>query len=105
MKELKENKKNYETMKVFVLFEKDINTEAEEDEDNVTIIGVYNTIEKARFARQILIDDDIENYDFVQDEEAKYEDKTIKLFYEYQENYCTYLELTIVEKDMSLYIK
>lgn len=84
-------------MKVYILVQNSFSEEGTSSE----IIQVFYNKEKAIQTRQVLVIDNIMNYDFVKDEQNKSDkDKTITLFRNYQENWNNYIELKIVESEV-----
>ena len=66
------------------------------------IIGAYKTIKEAQKEQENTIQDNIENFGFVRDENASksFKNDTI-IFYNYQENWDNYIEYRIIEKEVS----
>ena len=86
-------------MKVYVLIEKNYNYDCEDPTSEV--VGIYKNIWKAETERQKLIQDNVNNFDFVRDSQNKNELLgTETIFYNYQENWNNYIEFEIVEKEV-----
>ena len=85
-------------MKIYILLEKVFpQCEAPYTE----IIGVYKNINNAQKEQEKIINDNIENFNFVKDENASkvFKNDTI-IFYSYQENWDNYIEYKIIEKEV-----
>ena len=62
------------------------------------IIGVYKNKEKAIQETKKIIKDNLENYDFVEDNES--EENLKRIFLNIQENWDYYIEYHIIEKNI-----
>lgn len=85
-------------MKVYILLEQ-VFPQCEEPYSE--ILGVFQNREDAEKERQKTIQDNIDNFDFVRDEN---ENKNILnseiIFFGYQENWDNYIEYQIIEKEV-----
>lgn len=65
------------------------------------VIGVYKNIKNALEEQEKLIKDNLENFDFVADENVckQFKNDTI-IFYSHQENWDNYIEYKIIEKEI-----
>ena len=86
-------------MKVYVLIERIYNYDS--GEENTSFIdGVYATKEKAIEEMTKEIQNNIENFGFIEDtDNALYTDRKT-LFWSYQENWNNYIELEIIESEV-----
>lgn len=85
-------------MKVYILIEQVFPT----CEDSYTeVLGVYKNAQQAEEEKQKVIQENIENYNFVKDSEnMKNIFATYRLFLEFQENWDYYIEYKIIEKEV-----
>lgn len=81
--------------KVYVLLETFYNYDGGEEAKSV-VCGVYENEEKAKKILDIYINDNIENFGFVKDEQEGTRNTII--FWDYQENWSNYIEYEIIEK-------
>ena len=79
-------------MKVYILTQY---TREDYEEPFCDIVGVYKNKEEAEKEKQNLINDNIQNFDFVIDKE--YENR---IFWRFQENWQNYIEFDIIEKEI-----
>lgn len=81
--------------KVYILLETFYNYDSGEETKSV-VCGVYESEEKAKKLLNIYVNDNVENFGFVKDEQEETESTII--FWNYQENWNNYIEYEIIEK-------
>lgn len=88
-------------MKVYILLDIDY---CEREDMSVDIIDVFVDRKQAVEKRKKMIDSNCNaelDMDWVLDEETQdLEAELVRMFYGYQENWCNYFELVIVEKEV-----
>lgn len=99
----KEKQRKTKLIKLYVLFEEVFGTE----EKYTEILGVYSTMKEAIKEKEKAINDNIQHYNFVLDEENEFKPEVFKnhtiIFYGYQENWNNYIEYIIIEKEVLIY--
>lgn len=91
-------------MKVYVLLEQVCTIDQTPYSE---LIGVYKNKKDAQTQLEKTIQTNINEWDFVLDEENEYKPEVFKnhtiLFYEFQENWDNYIEYKIIEKEVLFY--
>ena len=82
-------------MKIFILLETFYNYDSGEEVKSV-VIGAYKNKEKAIKELKKCVNDNVQNFGFVEDEQKKASTKII--FWNYQENWNNYIEYEIIER-------
>lgn len=84
---------------IYILIEKVYNYDNLENTDSY-IIGAFNTEEKAKKEMQKEIENNLQDFSFVENNDnALYKNKKI-IFYNYIENWQNYIEFEIIEKNI-----
>lgn len=86
-------------MKVYVLLEKDYNYEGK-DEINSFVISIHQNEENARKEMQEIINDNKQDFGFIEDGRNKIEKNHKIIFQAYQENWSNYIEFEIIKKEV-----
>ena len=86
-------------MKVYVLLEKVFNYDGMENTDSY-VDGIFKNLEDAKICMQDEIDNNIKEFDFVEDTDNEKKELEKIIFYEYEENWQNYIEFEIIEKEV-----
>ena len=84
-------------MKVYILIEQVFTTT---EEPYSEILGVYKNKYDAEKEKNKTIKENVENFNFVEDEQDNILQNHTIIFYQYQENWDNYIEYKIIKKEI-----
>ncbi len=86
-------------MKVYILLEKVFNYDGMENTDSY-IDGVFKNLNNAKITMQNEIENNIKEYNFIEDTDNEIKELNKIIFYNYQKNWQNYIEFEIIEKEV-----
>ena len=86
-------------MEVYILLEKIFNYDGMENTDSY-IDGVSKDLNDAKITMQNEIENNIKEYNFIEDTDNEIKELNKIIFYDYQENWQNYIEFEIIKKEV-----
>ena len=86
-------------MEVYILLEKIFNYDGMENTDSY-IDGVFKDLNDAKITMQNEIENNIKEYNFIEDTDNEIKELNKIIFYDDQENWQNYIEFEIIKKEV-----
>lgn len=86
-------------MEIYILLEKVFNYDGMGNTDTY-IDGVFKDLNDAKITMQNEIENNIKEYNFIEDTDNEIKELNKIIFYDYQENWQNYIEFEIIKKEV-----